>query len=67
MKIVIIGYSGSGKSTLAKNLGAHYNIPVLHMDSIHFKDGWVERDNIEFETIVDDFIKNNSSCKFTHF
>ena len=61
MKIVVIGYSGSGKSTLAKNLGVHYNIPVLHMDSIHFKEGWVERDNIEFETIVDDFINNNSS------
>ena len=61
MKIVITGYSGSGKSMLAKNLAAHYNIPVLHMDSIHFKEGWVERDNAEFETIVNDFMKNNSS------
>ena len=61
MKIVIIGYSGSGKSTLAKNLGAHYNIPVLHLDSVHFKEGWVERDNEEFNQIILYFMKNNDS------
>ena len=61
MKIVIIGYSGSGKSTLTKMLGAHYNIPILHLDSIHFKEGWVERDNLEFNQIVLDFMKNNES------
>ena len=61
MKIVIIGYSGSGKSTLAKNLGLHYDIPVLHLDTAHFKPGWNERDNDEFESIVLEFMQNNDS------
>lgn len=61
MKISIIGYSGSGKSTLAKILGKHYNIPVLHMDSVHFLENWQERDNEEFKNIVNDFINNNES------
>lgn len=61
MKISIIGYSGSGKSTLAKNLSKHYDIPVLHMDSVHFLENWKERDNKEFNEIVTKFINNNDS------
>ena len=61
MKIVIIGYSGSGKSTLAKTLGDYYNIPVLHLDSVHFKPGWVERDDLESNEIVKEFMSKNDS------
>lgn len=61
MKIVIIGYSGSGKSTLAKNLGLHYDIPVLHLDTAHFKPGWKERSNEELEEIIQEFMANNDS------
>ena len=61
MKIVIIGYSGSGKSTLAKNLGLHYDIPVLHLDAAHFKPGWKERSNEELEEIIQEFMANNDS------
>ena len=61
MKIVIIGYSGSGKSTLAKTLGAHYNIAVLHLDSVHFLSGWKVRDEKESNEIVKKFIEENES------
>ena len=61
MKISIIGFSGSGKSTLAKVLSKHYNIPALHMDSVHFLEGWKERDNDEFNSIVKKFIEDNES------
>lgn len=43
MRIAVIGYSGSGKSTLAARLGAAYGVPVLHLDSVHWLPGWVER------------------------
>lgn len=42
MKIAILGHSGSGKSTLARKLGEKYGLPVLHLDSIQFRPGWVE-------------------------
>ena len=61
MKIQIIGFSGAGKSTLSKQLGKFYNLPVLHMDSLNFLDNWVERDRIEFNNIVDEFLKENQS------
>ena len=49
MKIAILGTSGSGKSTLAKRLGERYGLPVLHMDTVHFLPGWVERPFAEEE------------------
>lgn len=61
MKIVIIGYSGSGKSTLAKILGKHYNIPVLHLDSVNFLSGWNVRDEKETNEIVMKFTEENES------
>ena len=61
MKIVIIGYSGSGKSTLAKTLGEHYNIKVLHLDSVNFLSGWKVRGQAESNEIVKKFIEENES------
>ena len=44
---MIIGQPGSGKSTLARKLGAITHLPVFHIDHIHWKPGWVERDRTE--------------------
>jgi len=42
-RVMIVGGPGSGKSTLARMLGEITNLPVYHMDHIHWKSGWVER------------------------
>ena len=60
MKIAILGTSGSGKSTLAKRLGETYGLPVLHMDTVHFLPGWVERPFAEEETIIRRFLDENA-------
>lgn len=44
---MIIGQPGSGKSTLARRLGEALNLPVVHIDLIHWKSGWIERDGKE--------------------
>lgn len=59
-KIMVIGYSGSGKSTLAGALGKLYDVPVLHLDSVHFLPGWREREDGEKRRIVAEFIRENS-------
>ena len=61
MKIQIIGFSGAGKSTLGKQLGQLYNLPILHMDSLNFLSNWVERDRLEFNQIVNQFLSENES------
>lgn len=46
-RVMIIGQPGSGKSTLARALGPVFNLPVVHIDLIHWQSGWVERSNEE--------------------
>ncbi|MBS7527920.1 DNA topology modulation protein [Fusibacter paucivorans] len=56
MKIAVLGYSGSGKSTLSAFLGDLYHIPVLHLDTVQFKQNWHERDRDEALAMVDRFM-----------
>lgn len=60
MKIVIMGYSGSGKSTLSRKLGEKYQVPVLHLDTVHFLQNWQIRSDADKQNIVRSFLDNNT-------
>lgn len=61
MKIAIIGYSGSGKSTLAQAISQHYNIPLLHLDTLQFEPGWQDRPQEIVAKDLQDFLEKNKS------
>ena len=46
-RVMIVGQPGSGKSTLARQLGERTGLPVVHIDTIHWQPGWVERSRDE--------------------
>ncbi|MBK5002380.1 AAA family ATPase [Pseudomonas sp. S31] len=46
-RVMIVGQPGSGKSTLARRLGERTGLPVVHIDTIHWQPGWVERSRDE--------------------
>jgi len=43
-RLLIVGISGTGKTYLAKDLSQKLNLPVIHLDSIFWKDKWQEQD-----------------------
>lgn len=47
MKICVVGYSGSGKSSFSIKLSDLYKIDATHIDILHFKSGWIERDALD--------------------
>ena len=61
MRLCIIGYSGAGKSTLARALGEVLDVPVLHLDAVHWLPGWQERPDEEGRAMVNNFLDRNGS------
>ena len=48
-RVMIIGCGGSGKSTLACLLGEKTGLPVVHLDKLFWKHGWVESSREEID------------------
>ena len=41
-RILVIGSGGAGKSTFSPKLGEILGLPVIHLDTLFWKPGWVE-------------------------
>ena len=50
-RIIIIGCGGSGKSTLARQLGQLLDLPVVHLDKLFWRPGWVPVSHEEFDVL----------------
>lgn len=50
-RIMIIGCGGAGKSTLARKLGEKTGLPVVHLDKLFWKPGWVSLTREEFDVV----------------
>lgn len=47
-RILIIGSSGAGKSTLSKRLSQQWDLPLVHLDTLFWNEGWVPTPKSEF-------------------
>lgn len=47
-RVLVMGSSGSGKSTFARRLSDITGIPVVSLDALYWKPGWVASDNADF-------------------
>lgn len=61
MKIQIVGYAASGKSTFAQKLQKHYDLPLLHIDTIAFGPGWTEVERPLVEEGIRGFIATHEN------
>ncbi len=51
-RIIIIGCGGAGKSTLARQLGEKLELPVVHLDRLFWRPGWVQVSQEEFDDLL---------------
>jgi len=40
-RILIVGPGGAGKSTLAGRLAGRLDLPLIHLDALYWRPGWV--------------------------
>ena len=51
-RVIVIGGNGSGKTTMSRELSRITGIPLTHLDSLYWTDGWVARSNGEFDRLL---------------
>ena len=56
-RVLIIGCGGAGKSTLARAMGEKLGIPVVHLDQLWWKPGWVESSREAFDEKLAQILK----------
>lgn len=59
-RIAILGSPGSGKSTVSRQLGAITGIPVVHLDKLYWKPGWVEPARHQWATLQEELVQRDA-------
>jgi adenylate kinase family enzyme len=59
-RVLVIGSSGAGKSTFSRRLGAKTNLPVIHLDALHWLPNWTEPPKDEWRKTVENALKDDS-------
>lgn len=59
-RVLIIGCGGAGKSTLARQLGEKLNLPVVHLDKLYWRPGWVHVSREEFDVLLDEVLEKDA-------
>ncbi|MFP5225212.1 MAG: hypothetical protein ACLGH3_06640, partial [Actinomycetota bacterium] len=51
-RVLVLGGTGAGKSTFARRLGVATGLPVVHLDLLWWRPGWIESPRAEFDAAV---------------
>lgn len=51
-RVLVIGSGGAGKSIFSKRLANRTGLPVIHLDRLYWREGWIEPSREEWNAIV---------------
>lgn len=51
-RVLIIGSGGAGKTTLAKAVAERTGLPLVHLDKLFWRAGWVPAPNDEWDRVI---------------
>ena len=52
-RVAVVGSGGAGKTTFANELSRRTGLPVVHLDHLYWKPGWVETSKDEWRVVQD--------------
>jgi adenylate kinase family enzyme len=58
-KALILGCSGSGKSTFSKQLSKARELPLIHLDSLFWKSGWIASIDEEWNQTIAELVRKD--------
>jgi len=59
-KVLVIGPGGSGKTTVACRIAAATGLPLLHLDSLYWRPGWVPTPDRDWDRMVAELVARDA-------
>jgi adenylate kinase family enzyme len=59
-KVLVIGSGGAGKSTFARRLGERTGLPVVHLDALYWRPGWVKTPDDQWRATVAELLARDA-------
>lgn len=59
-KVLVIGSSGAGKSRFAARLAERTGLPLIHLDALYWKPGWVQTPRDEWVRTIDELLARDA-------
>jgi adenylate kinase family enzyme len=56
-RIVVLGSGGAGKSTFSVRVARETGLPLVHLDALYWKPGWVESSKSEWAATVEEIVR----------
>jgi adenylate kinase family enzyme len=56
-RVLVIGSGGAGKSTFAAQLARATGLPLVHLDAVYWRTGWVKTPKAQWAAVVEAMIR----------
>ena len=59
-KVLVIGSGGAGKSTFASTLSSRTGLPLIHLDALYWRPGWIEPPAAEWDQTIEHLLEGDA-------